>query len=81
MMVLFASSFFPALLNLDMTEFIPDPKPPPRPIIITYMGDTRPIAVSASALSPETQKLSTIIFKYIINVDAIFGIKNLLIVF
>lgn len=51
------------------------------PIIITYTGDARPIAVSESALSPETQKLSTIKFKYIITVDTKFGIKNLLIVF
>ena len=78
---LFASSILPAPRYLEISEFAPAPTPLPRPMMTRYKGDIKPSAARASALIPETQKLSIKLFKNIKSIEKIVGKANRLIAF
>ena len=78
---LFASSNLEAPTYLDISEFAPAPTPLPRPMMTRYNGVMKPKAASASALMPETQKLSIKLFRNIRNIERIVGKASLFMAF
>jgi len=73
---LFASSILIAPTYLEINEFAPAPTPLPKPIITRYNGEMNPSAARASALMPETQKLSIKLFKNIKSIEIIVGMAK-----